>query len=60
MSQTQQVRGDPYVDQNPQKRCVLTPTPAEEDQTSTGRPVLVDQKEAHKLISEFGHCHMHL
>ena len=31
------------------KRCVLTPIHAEEDQTSTGRPVLVDQKEEHEI-----------
>ena len=31
------------------KRCVLTPTHAEEDQTSTERPVLVDQKEEHEI-----------
>ena len=31
------------------KRCVLTPKHAEEDQTGTGRPVLVDQKEEHEI-----------
>ena len=31
------------------KRCVLTPTLDEEDQTSTGRPVLVDQEEEHEI-----------
>ena len=31
------------------KRCVLTPTHVEEDQTSTGRPVLVDQKGEHEI-----------
>ena len=31
------------------KRCVLTPTHVEEDQTSTGRPALVDQKEEHEI-----------
>ena len=31
------------------KRCVLTPKHVEGDQTSTGRPVLVDQKEEHKI-----------
>ena len=31
------------------KRCVLTPTHVEEDQTSTVRPVLVDQKEEHEI-----------
>ena len=37
------------MDQNPQKRCVLTPKHVEEDQTSTGRPVLVDHKEEHEI-----------
>ena len=37
------------MDQNPQSRCVLTPTLVEEDQPSTGRPVLVDQKEEHEI-----------
>ena len=40
---------DPYVDKNPQKRCLLTPKHVEEDQTGTGRPVLVDQKEEHEI-----------
>ena len=31
------------------KRCMLTPTHVNEDQTSTGRPVLVDQKEEHEI-----------
>ena len=31
------------------KRCVLTPLHVEEDQTSTGRPVLVDQQEGHEI-----------
>ena len=31
------------------ERCVLTRFQAEEDQTSTGRPVLVDQKEEHEI-----------
>ena len=30
------------------KRCVLTPKHVEEDQTGTGRPVLVDQQEEHE------------
>ena len=30
-------------------RCVLTPEHVEDDQTGTGRPVLVDQKEEHKI-----------
>ena len=37
------------MDQNPQKRCVLTPTQVEEDQTSTRRPVLVDHREEHEI-----------
>ena len=43
-SQTQQVRGDPLRGSESTKRCVLTPKHVEEDQTGTGRPVLVDQK----------------
>ena len=48
MSQIQRVRGDQYVDTNPQNvACwhvnMLT------DQTSTGRPVTVDQKEEHNI-----------
>ena len=31
------------------KRCVLTPEHVEDDETCTGRPVLVDQKEEHKI-----------
>ena len=31
------------------KRCVLTPEHVEGDQTGTGRPVLVDQKEEHEI-----------
>ena len=31
------------------ERCVLTPKHVENDQTSTGRPVLVYQKEEHKI-----------
>ena len=31
------------------KRCVLTPKHVENDQTGTGRPVTVDQKEEHKI-----------
>ena len=48
-SQTQQVRGDPCADQNPQSVACLTPKHVEEDQTSTGRPVLVDHKEEHEI-----------
>ena len=32
------------------KRCVLTPKHVERDQTGTGRPVLVDQKEEHEIV----------
>ena len=42
-SSPQQERGDPHVDQNPQKSCVLIPTKIEEDQPRTGRPVLVEE-----------------
>ena len=31
------------------ERCVLTPKHVENDQTGTGRPVTVDQKEEHKI-----------
>ena len=31
------------------ERCVLTPEHVEEDQTGTGRPVTVDQKDEHKI-----------
>ena len=31
------------------KRCVLTPKHVEDDQTGTGRPVLVDRKEEHEI-----------
>ena len=31
------------------KRCVLTPSHVENDQTGTGKPVTVDQKEEHKI-----------
>ena len=31
------------------KRCVLAPAHVEEDQTSTGRPLLVEQKEEHEI-----------
>ena len=34
------------------KRCVLTPKHAEDDQSGTGKPVTVDQKEEHKI--DFG------
>ena len=31
------------------KRCMLTPTHVEEDQTITEKPVLADQKEEHEI-----------
>ena len=31
------------------ERCVLTPEHVERDQTSTGRPVIVDQKQEHEI-----------
>ena len=43
MSLIQRVRWDKYVE------CVLTLAHIEEDQTSTERPVLVDQKEEHEI-----------
>ena len=49
MSQTQRVRGDPYGGQESTKRCVLKPKHVGNDQTGTGRPVLVDHKEEHKI-----------
>ena len=39
----------PVCGQESTKRCVLTPTHVEEDQISTVRPVLVDQKEEHEI-----------
>ena len=41
--------GRPVCGQESTKRCVLTPEHVEEDQTSTGRPVTVDQTEEHKI-----------
>ena len=41
--------GRPVCGQESTKRCVLTPKQVEEDQTGTGRPVLVDQKEEHDI-----------
>ena len=41
--------GRPVFGQESTKRCVLTPKHVEEDQTGTERPVLVDQKEEHKI-----------
>ena len=41
------------------KRYVLSPTKVEEDQTSTGRPALVDQKEEHEIdfrVPELSHA----
>ena len=37
------------MDKKSTKRCVLTPKHVEEDQTGSERPVLVDQKEEHKI-----------
>ena len=40
------------------KCCVLTPTHVEEDQTSTGRPVIWwSKKRSTKLLSEYQDCH---
>ena len=39
----------PVCGQESTKRCVLTPKHVEEDPTGTVRPVLVDQKEEHKI-----------
>ena len=41
--------GRPVCGSEATKRRVLTPTHVEEDQTSTERPVLVDQKEEHEI-----------
>ena len=41
--------GRPVCGSESTKRCVLTPAHVEEDQTSTERPVLVDQKEEHEI-----------
>ena len=41
--------GRPVCGSESTKRCVLTPTHIAEDQTRTGRPVLVDQKEEHEI-----------
>ena len=41
--------GRPVCGSESTKCCVLTPKRVEEDQTGTGRPVLVDQKEEHKI-----------
>ena len=37
------------IGQESTKRCVLTPRHVDKDQTSTGKPVVVDQKEEHKI-----------
>ena len=39
----------PVCGQESTERCVLAPKHVEEDRTGTGRPVLVDQKEEHKI-----------
>ena len=41
--------GRPVSGHESTKRCVLTPEHFEHDQTGTGRPELVDQKEEHKI-----------
>ena len=41
--------GRPVCGPESTKRCVLTPKHVEEDQTGTGRPVLVDQKKEHEI-----------
>ena len=41
--------GRPVCGLESTKRCVLTPEHVEDDQTGTGRPVLVDQEEEHKM-----------
>ena len=41
--------GRPVRGHKSTKRCVLTPKHVEDDQTGTGRPVTVDQKEEHKI-----------
>ena len=55
--------GSPYVDQNPQKSCVLMPTKIEEDQTKTVRPINVEEHEidfrapglSHAVVNEAEH-----
>ena len=41
--------GRPVCGHESTERCVLTPKHVENDQTSTERPVTVDQKEEHKI-----------
>ena len=41
--------GRPVCGHESTERCVLTPEHVEEDQTGTGRPVLVDRKEEHEI-----------
>ena len=41
--------GKPVCGHESTKRCVLTPKHVENEQTSTRRPVTVDQKEEHKI-----------
>ena len=48
MSQTQQVRERPVCGSESAKRCVLTPTHVEDDQSSTGDPY-VDQHMLKKI-----------
>ena len=43
------------------ERCVLTPRHVENDQTGTGKPVTVDQKEEHNRVQELvKRCETHL
>ena len=41
--------GKPVSGHESTKRCVLTPRHVENEQTGTGKPVTVDQKEEHKI-----------
>ena len=52
--------GRPVCGYESTKRCVLTPEHVEGDQTGTGRPVLVDQKEEHKIDFRVRGCHTQL
>ena len=52
--------GRPVCGSESTKRCVLTPAHVEEDQTSTVRPVFVDQKEEHEIDFRVQDCHMQL
>ena len=43
------ITGRPVCGHQSTERCVLTPKHVENDQTGTGKPVTVDQKEEHKI-----------